>query len=465
MFEQPAREALPTDTFWRVQFVFDNDAMTEDFAYTVGLADHGLPELHIMAAPRQEFSDSPWVLSAHDCASQLNQLARMLIDGGLTSGDAIECTYDGGTTTVVWTPGDPTTPDVVQAYCADPSATVIPITAQLLPAPVEQLADLTASEESRWRDELEQLLTEAIPNRRGLRGFHAPKLDASFYCGQEYGPLTPLVRARAHAVSQATPDILADLLVRTLETDRCFGSRAVLGIAYSHAKLASREPAAWSAEELAVTLVKSFRGPRADSPTWRSLMALTGFTAADDSGDIRQGLSGALVHVIAAMLVATTVVDRLDEGARLAAFGPWSSARLSSDICPDHEWWAPRHIVDRIRSQVEELTWDEIDSLVARWDTIRDGDLMMLLRGLAVTGRRACPPASDLLAGSLAGVRAAFAPDINWHLSEFLCCATALLSERANFSADDVHKFCGPLGAVLPHLETSMNSPIVEQAA
>ena len=55
MFEQPAREDLTREVFWEVQFVFDDDALTDNFAYTVGLADRGLPELHIMAAPRQEF--------------------------------------------------------------------------------------------------------------------------------------------------------------------------------------------------------------------------------------------------------------------------------------------------------------------------------------------------------------------------------------------------------------------------
>ncbi|MBJ8348073.1 hypothetical protein [Antrihabitans sp. YC2-6] len=458
MFESLARESLHSDVFWEVQFVFDPDALTDNFAYTVGLAQRGYPELHLRAAPSQEVSESPWVLSAKDCGMQLNSFARKLIEGTLEVGKPFTSTYDGGATTIIWTPGEPTDRRDVDAHRVDAASLVIPMHSELVSTPIMPLADLSDREEARWRFELEQIVGNVTPNRRGLRGFRAPRPDASYSCHQDFGPLTPLVEARAYALAQATPEMLADLVERCLDTDRCFGSGAVLGTAHTHARLVSRQSAAWNAGDLATTLVHSFRGPEGGAPMWRALLALTG--VAHDGGNPHSGLSGVLTTAFAAILVATTVTDRLDEETRSAAFGPWSSARTASSMSPDPAWWAPDHVLDRISAELDDLDWQGVDALAVAWQQLSEDPFVMLLRGLAVTGPRGCPSASELLGGSLGGVRAAFTPDLEWTLTEFLCCATALLAERAKFDAAHVHRFCLPFASVLPNLETAMNSPL-----
>jgi hypothetical protein len=463
MFEQPARDDLARDVFWTVQFVFDDDALTENFAYTVGLADRGLPELHIMAAPRQEFSDSPWVLSAQDCATQLNAFARLLIDGKLKVGRAFTNRYDGGATTVVWTPLYPTDRDDVEAYCTDPSAKVISIDGELQPAESFPLSDLPRDVEKHWRAVLADILASVAPNRRGLKGFRAPTLDSSFSCNQDYGPLTPLVLARAHAISQATPQTLAAFIRRTMDAERCFSAKAVAGTAHTHAKLVGRHFAALNADELAETLVRSIRGAKGDSFAWRSTLTVLGLEAHESCPKIHCGASDFLVHAVAGMLVAATVEDRLDGDTRLAAFGPWSAAQDLSGS-PERLWWAPAHVIDTIRLQVERLSIADVVTLIDIWSIEYDRPLPTLLRGLAVTGSRAFPPARTILRDAIVTEFIDMSPAIDPAVTEFLCCASALLSERASFSADDVHGFCAPFRAMLPNLETVMNSPISEAA-
>ncbi|MBJ8341076.1 hypothetical protein JGU71_19495 [Antrihabitans sp. YC3-6] len=463
MFEQPDREQLHREIFWKVQYVFDPEDQTAAFAYTIGLADRGLPELQLAAAPEQDPSDSPWILSSDDCAHQLNRFASMLVDGALAIGEPFSCTYDGGASTVIWTPGDPVPCDDVEAYGADSTAGIIPIRGRLQLPDVVPLADLPAGTIPLWRSEQAAILATVVPNRRGLRGFRAPRADASFECEQEFGPLTPIVEARAHAISQATPIILTDLLLRTLDAESTgVGPRLILGTAHTLAKLVGRHDAAEKAASLALTLVKSFRGPHADEPMWRAIQNTCGM---DDVGDMCNGLSGVLVDQLAAILVASTVADQLDDSTRLAAFGPWSSAHTSSSMAPEEAWLAPEHILDTVRMQLDGADWDELDYLIAAWLELRTTPLAARLRGLAVTGQRGCPPASELLAGSFIGVRASFVADVEFYLTEFLCCATALLVERASFNAHDVHAFCDPFWEVLPELEFALNSPIAEQAA
>ena len=465
MFETGQRS---DDIFWKVQFVFDPDAVGHDFAYTIGLSKAGLPELYIDATPRQPLSDAPWSLGSRDCTHQLNTFARMLLRGKLVAHQEFTEQYDGGMTTAVWTPGEPTDPVEVGAYsAADTGAcSIIPITAEIVPSTSETLADLAPSDEAQWRAELDRLMRDCVPNRRGLRGFRRPSADASFSCTQTYGPLSPLVEARAYQVSQLTPTMIADVLRRSLDCEYTIPSSATLGTAYAHAQAAGRMSAAWNAEDLAATLVKSIIGPQGKSSTWRSVMKLTGFDLADDTGDVRSGLSGVLVRAVAALLVATAVVDRLDAAIRLQAFGIWSSIKDPRSIAPEEPWWAGAHILNAVRGEVAQLDVPRTVELLEVWLSMRTRErLVWVLRGLAVTGAYGCPRASDLLNRTTIGLLAQLSPDLEWHLTEFLCCSTAMLSERARFSNDDVHTFCHRLAGALPGLEALMNSPVVEEAA
>ncbi|MGH3332607.1 MAG: hypothetical protein ACRDPJ_15020, partial [Nocardioidaceae bacterium] len=84
MSTTPYDEPLEVRPFWKVQVVFDPDGNGHDFAYTIGLFDHGLPELHMYARP--SFGEDPgadWRFSFRDCCGVMNELASMLVRGSL----------------------------------------------------------------------------------------------------------------------------------------------------------------------------------------------------------------------------------------------------------------------------------------------------------------------------------------------------------------------------------------------
>ena len=75
---------------WQVQSVFDPDGEGHDFAYTIGLHERGLPELHIWARP--PIGDDPgedWMFSCNDRCRILNEVAWRLIDGEVRVGPLV----------------------------------------------------------------------------------------------------------------------------------------------------------------------------------------------------------------------------------------------------------------------------------------------------------------------------------------------------------------------------------------
>ncbi len=442
---QPKRESLRRHAYWKVQYVRAADPR-QAYAYTVGLADSGLPELYMKAVPIQPRSADAWTFSPTDCARQLNAFAQQLIAGELVVGQSFSRSYDADTTTVVWTPGARTAPEHLEAGWVDADGTVIPMIAQLQPPVLEPPTVFTAPEWRRWRREVDRVLAE-VPRRHGVAGFPAPAAHAPSESG--IGPLAPLVQAYAHAVSRATPATLAVLLDLTMDTERCFGARSVLAVCYAKARVTQRVAAVQRAEQQARALVDALRGPGGTRADWRKMLHCSGFSAADDRRGLSGGVGAVLLHAVTALLAAAAVADRLDERTALAAFGPWSAAVDPRDVAPGPRHWAPAHVRTALRACLPA----DLGTVVDAWEEVRDSHLAALLRALSVTGARGCPPPRVLLGTRLS-------PGDEWALSEFLNCATALLSERALFDAGEVAEFCAPLADALPLLESVLNAPL-----
>ena len=84
---QPVHDRTDRTPTWTVQGVFDPDVKGQNFSYTIGLHDRGLPELHLWASPTD--GDDPgedWAFSHHDRCQILNELAFAVIDGRAGSG-------------------------------------------------------------------------------------------------------------------------------------------------------------------------------------------------------------------------------------------------------------------------------------------------------------------------------------------------------------------------------------------
>ena len=113
---------------WQVTAVFDPHGEGQDFAYTVGLFDRGLPELHLWARP--SLGDDPgadWMFSPQDCFLILNELAWKLIDGEVAIGDGWEEPYDDGLVTCRFRLDPPGDRDELQALGIMPGAEVLPV--------------------------------------------------------------------------------------------------------------------------------------------------------------------------------------------------------------------------------------------------------------------------------------------------------------------------------------------------
>ncbi|MCW4354545.1 DUF4262 domain-containing protein [Hoyosella sp. YIM 151337] len=459
MFEDSGCGGVENEVCWAVQYVYDPDRHDGAFAYTVGLAQSGHPELFMRAAPEQEPCEAPWYFSARDCTAQLNRFARSLIEGKLVVGQPISESFDAGATTVVFTPGAPVDPYEVEAYGVDPGSWVIPFEATLVSAAPSPLADLPRSELPRWRGEVACVLSAVPPNRRSIMSVRRPEKRDSFSHTGEFGPMTPLVRAYAYAVAKASPEELAALLIASIDADTCFGPKLVLGVSYTQARLVSRMPAAWNAEHLANQLVGALHErPR----LWQRTLKRAGLF---DDPTTWHGASRQLTQAISAMLVAATVADRLDDDTTLAAFGPWNAAAGRPLFITDDRWRAPAHVISVVRDLVERIDAESAHLLLKAWDSQCESATVALLRGLAVTGRRACPPPHLLVEDSYLATLAASGPVMAEPINDLLCCLTAVLCERARLTTQQVREFAAPLADALPGLEEVLNAPILAESA
>ena len=82
---------------WQVMAVFDPEGTGSDFAYTVGLAEFGQPELHMWARPTHgEDPGHDFKFSSLDLASILGHFAERLLTADLAVGDCEEIAFDEG---------------------------------------------------------------------------------------------------------------------------------------------------------------------------------------------------------------------------------------------------------------------------------------------------------------------------------------------------------------------------------
>jgi hypothetical protein len=111
---------------WSVQAVFE-PGTARAFAYTIGLQDLGLPELHMLSHPTVGSDRGRnWHLSTRDLGYLLNRFGSQLMLGEIGVGQEIDLSMDDGATTVRCTFGTPVPGSALEALGAR-DAPVIPI--------------------------------------------------------------------------------------------------------------------------------------------------------------------------------------------------------------------------------------------------------------------------------------------------------------------------------------------------
>jgi hypothetical protein len=304
------------DPFWKVISVFDPAGTGSDFAYTVGLADRGCPELHVWSRPTD--GDDPgadFTLSSRDAGGLLNRWAGELLAGALVPGDTREVPLDAGATRAIFTAAEPGDPDTLDAFGVAPGAQVIGMRWVLERVPIGPRTVLSASERARI---CAQTLTLAdqldVPGVRGTWTGRRPvtATDISVDPAQLYGPRTTLVLTRAAWLADADVDGLADLLNAALESEEALSVKHVLALTGAAARPVGLVDALAAAQDLVDEVTAAIQGPGLHGRRWRGLLVELGVPM---SGEEVEQVSGAVADLLRSTVAAILGVDVLgDDG-------------------------------------------------------------------------------------------------------------------------------------------------------
>jgi hypothetical protein len=373
-----AHDQRAVKPFWTVQLVFDPDGGGADFAYTIGLAHRGHPELHLWARP--SLGDDPgldWKLSPQDCGGVLNELAALLVLGDLEVGSTLRREYDGGLAVVEYRVDPPGDRQQLEAYGVPEGAAVLPVRWSLSRPPIGPALPLGELEVRRMTKRYDELAGR-LSTRDGLpKGWELPDRP-SFEVGQRFGPLTPLVLARAAHMTQVDARRLNDFLVVSCDASMAVNPTWPLVRARALGRPAGRTPALDNLDEAVGELMEAWSRQRRQRDRWRSLVddyiatAPEGFPHLPRSrADAR--LRDALRTAVASCLAGELVLDIADDELRLMAAGPWESA-VSKDGRPGPAWHASDAVLDRIGSVLADLSVQDLAMIARRHrDALKDG--------------------------------------------------------------------------------------------
>lgn len=270
---QPTGTATPTID-WEVIAVFDPDEAGSDFAYTIGLTAHGLPEAHIWARPPagQDPGDD-WILSARDRTAILNRLGIDLICGRRQVGDTWSEEMDGGFTTMHFRLEGPFEAEELDAFGASP-APVLALRWELeRPVPPDEPVAMPTDTVALLEADAERIRT-AGPARRVVWGFgdsatavEDPELDAAL--GDDLRPAARIL-AQVRGVLRSHSS-LVDILLGAVP--QAGVTRAMGATCQAAARMTGRVEAVVAAERAAMAdahqIVDRAAEDEDDSDEWR----------------------------------------------------------------------------------------------------------------------------------------------------------------------------------------------------
>ena len=449
---------------WRVLWVFDPDEAGGGFGYTVGLADLGLPELHLSERPVAGADpDDPWRFSGRDIQGLLNDFATRLVAGELTVGDEFTEDSDAGATTVTFRLEPPVPREQVEAYQASDGAVVAPVRWTLQRPPEGSPVPLTAS----YADVLRVALTAAVQDLdlSQLPEQWRPATAPSFGVDQPFGPLTPFVQTSAASVVSASSDQLAEFLnLASLARDG-YGPARVLGAAIAQARRVGRTRAMRSLLTEVPALVDAVVGPDADAPRWREILELLcGPLNDDERSDTFEALRSELVQALRALLATQLLNDVADAELDVAGRGPWWWSSSGGSTAPDAAWFAPRSTLNGVRALLGPLDTTQLLRVAhahldargdVRGETSPYARVTDWLYAQMVTSPAGTPPLTDLLAGTPAAeaTRSLQGDEIgSAHLHAAAAALTAALACASRFHPRGQQALLGVFADDLPAL-------------
>jgi hypothetical protein len=434
---------------WQVTAVFDPDGEGRDFAYTVGLDDRGLPELHVWARP--SLGDDPgadWKFSPQDCGSLLDELAWRLVDGDLDVGDTWEQDYDGGMVTVGFRVDPPGDRDELEALGIAPGALVLPVRWSLHRCPVGRPRPLTKRALARATAEYAELRAGLDEHAGMPDGWNLP---ATFSPGGDFGPLTPMVAGRVAELWSADAITLSNLAWAAVTMRQGGGITWPVGAASGAARQAGRVEEMARAKHSTAEVVQA-RMSRPDWPrTQLEIAATIGFGPDEISPkQLHRSLSDDFTELLWTVLSTEVVADQLSKAQRLHGRGGWLTGLGPVGELPGPAWRAPRGILDRLYAALRPLSTLTLLEVVVRH---RDDDLTDYqtlagcVQGWAITAPAGCP--FDRGLDRLPGVTWPRALD---ELQEWATVMTSAACHRERLSAGDVATLTAPFLDLVPEL-------------
>lgn len=490
----PIDDQLEIPPFWTVQVVFDPDGTGHDFAYTMGLHDRGLPELHLYARP--SLGSDPgadWKFSTRDCCSILNEFAAMLVRGTLEVGSTVTQEYDGGLAVVEFRVDPPGDKDELEAYGTHPEAPVLPLRWSLTRAPEGPAQPVASEVAQRARQRYLELLDGVATGMEGAvtgmalpSGWQLPE-EPCFDPLQRFGPMTPLVLARAAQFWRADAATLKTFAVMAATVDDVATMSWPVVRARGLGRPAGRSRALDAVED---ALDRLLWDERHDPWARRRLPQVVDSFVASLPRDLRESAARAqaeqnvrqCLHLgMLACLSGEVVADLADQELRLWSAGLWQAVS-SPNGRPGTEWYASDAVLGRVRAMLAPLSVtqlltlgtshvelvladsdDDPESREARYARLRSR-----LTSWALVSASGCPPARELVADPhlriQLAVQCALAGADEWNpvhgLDDWLECVTSLLVHRPRLRADASQCFAEPFRDVLPGLARMLDEPV-----
>lgn len=453
---------LPRDPWWQVIGVFDDEGEGRDFAYTVGLAERGLPELHIAARPsRGEDPGADWRFSISDLAGILNATAWRLLDGRIATGDAWEEEFDAGLVTVRFVLDPPEAAEPLEAFQAG-DVPVHPVRWSLHREPEGPLTPLSPEQLAVAGIELDELRAALGPDPAPLPGWELPA-EAGFAPEQRWGPRTPIVLARGVQLRQMTAADLVQLLnVAMALSFRRMTSYAVV-VALSAARTAGRTAALERLVQDADDLVGQL-GVTWGHEAWAA--ALEWVNGDDEEPLPDDRVREIVAEVVRPFLLTVAAQDLLSTDMVVFGAGPVVCAFSHDGHPPSPAWHAADHVVTAVRELAVLAGAEGVAAAAAAWAEA-EGDEAAGARGdvavHAVTSPSMFPPwRQELPAGLVRELRRRERRDDlpEWVIQDWLTTLTTVLSHRAALEPETVDLVieCGE--GWLPGLGRLVNDPL-----
>ena len=442
---------------WQVTAVFDPEGEGQDFAYTVGLHERGLPELHMWGRP--SLGDDPgadWMFSPHDCCRILNESAWQLIDGELAVGDSWEHPYDGGMVTVRFRLDPPGDRDELEAFGIAPGADVLPVRWSLHRRPIGRPRPLNKRGLQRATAEYADILA-GLPDAASVPdGWTLPP---TFAPGGEFGPLTPMVAGRVAEFWSADAITLNNIYWAATAMDVASGITWPVATANAVARDVGRVDEVQKTQSLARELVES-RMSRRDWPAVeRELVAAIGFRPGEATPhEIHRALLGNFTELLWTVLSSEVVADRLTSTQRLHARGAWLSGLGPVGDLPGPEWLAPRPVLDRLYAVLRPLDVTAVLELAERHqdEELKDYHRVATAAlGWALVAPAGCPWRGGL--DRVTGIVWTLALDA---LQQWATVMTSAACHRDQLSADDVATLTTPFLDLVPDLPSVISAEV-----